>query len=73
MTEEELKQKFAEKLQRKMEHEGIDQRRLAMRSGISESSISKYISGDQLPKLHAVVRIAKALQASLYELIPIER
>lgn len=71
MTEEQWMQEFAKKLKHKMDSEGVDQRELAVRSSISESTISRYISGSQMPKLYAVVRIAKVLQASLYELIPI--
>lgn len=71
MTEAEWRQEFTKKLQRKMDREGMDQRRLAQKTGLSEATISNYISGQRTPKIYPLVQIAKALKASLYELIPI--
>jgi transcriptional regulator with XRE-family HTH domain len=73
MSEEQWREEFSKKLSSKMSVEGVNQLRLAKRSGISEASISKYISGTQTPKVYALMRIAKALNASIFELIPFSR
>ena len=73
MTEKQWMVEFAKKLKLKMEVQGIDQKQLAKLSGLSEASISKYVSGLQIPKIFAFMRIAKALHSTLYELLPYER
>ena len=70
MTEVEWRAEFAKRLQRKMDRQGIDQRRLSQLTGLSEGAISKYISGQRTPKIYSVVLIAKALNSSLYEIMP---
>ena len=73
MTEQRWNQEFAKKLRYKLDSQGIDQRRLSNLSGISEAAISRYLAGTQTPKVYALTQIAKALNSSLYELIPFER
>lgn len=44
-----------------MEKRNLTQKNLARLSGITESSISRYLRSDQRPRLDIVVNIAKAL------------
>lgn len=44
-----------------MEKRNITQKELSRLSGITESSISRYLRNDQRPRLDVVVNIAKAL------------
>ena len=44
-----------------MEKKNLTQKELAKLSGITESSISRYLRNDQRPRLDIVVNIAKAL------------
>jgi transcriptional regulator with XRE-family HTH domain len=51
-----------------MERRGWDQPQLAERSGVSQSSISRMLNGQQAPKLDSAAKLAKALDLSLDEL-----
>lgn len=73
MTEERWNQEFAKKLGRKLDVAGISQKELSGLSGVSETSISRYLAGTQTPKVYVLMLIAKALNASIYELIPPNR
>ncbi len=54
--------KWKEKVTRLMDERNITQKQLSKRSGITESSISRYLHNDQRPRMDIVVNIAKALQ-----------
>lgn len=45
-----------------MKKQKITQKQLAQRSGITESSLSRYLHQDKRPRIDVVVNIAKALQ-----------
>ena len=47
----------------------ISQQELCDATGISKSAMSKYLTGDKLPRTEIVVKIAKALNISLYTLL----
>lgn len=68
LTEEEYKREFAHKLNRLMEANGYGQERLAKVTGISQSSISKYIRGDALPGYYNLMRFSHALNCPVSEL-----
>lgn len=51
-----------EKVKKVMEQRGINQLQLANLSGISPSSISRYLSSKQRPRMDVVINIAKALE-----------
>ena len=53
-----------EKVKELMKVKGINQKQLSMRSGIAESSISRYLSGDRVPRMDVIVNVAKALDVS---------
>ncbi len=73
MTEEQWNAEFAKKLNYKINAMSISQKELSELSGVSETSISRYLSGTQTPKTYALTQIASALNASIYELIPLTR
>ena len=43
---------------------GITQHALAVQAGITDTSMSRYISGDRIPDAPVVLRIAKALHST---------
>ena len=45
-----------------MKTKGINQKQLSKLTGITESSISRYLNSDKTPRMDIVVNIAKALQ-----------
>ena len=45
-----------------MEKKGINQQQLAKMSGITASSICRYLKSDKTPRMDVVVNVAKALQ-----------
>lgn len=52
---------WKEKVTELMSQRGINQKQLASLSGISESSISRYLHSEQRPRMDIVVNIARAL------------
>lgn len=55
------KMSWKEKVADLMNQRGINQKQLATLSGITESSISRYLHSEQRPRMDIVVNIAKAL------------
>lgn len=53
-----------EKVKDLMEKKGINQKELASLSGITESSISRYLSSGKNPRMDIIVNVAKALEVS---------
>lgn len=52
-----------------MEDKKFTQKELANLSGITEASMSKYLSGERTPRIDVVVNIANALGVTVDELI----
>ena len=50
-----------EKVINLMNKKGITQKQLAQLSGVTESSISRYLHSDKQPRLDIIVNVAKAL------------
>lgn len=71
MTIDDLQKIFSKRIKRKLVSLGIDQRELAKRAGISEVSLSRYMSGYRKPTYDIIIRIAQALHCSPGELIDI--
>lgn len=69
MTEIEWMQIFGDNLVSILEEWGMTQRELADRSGLSESTISRYIHKEVAPSIFAVINIADTLGISIDELI----
>ena len=53
---------WSEKVKKLMKENNINQKQLAKLSGITESSISRYLSGDMNPRMDIIVNVAKALK-----------
>jgi transcriptional regulator with XRE-family HTH domain len=60
---------YAHKLQRLCALRGLDQSALAVKVGLSKSSISRIMSGAQEPKLRLAYDLAKALGVTLDYLV----
>ena len=69
MTELEWLDIFSDNLKSALEYANMTQRELADASGVSESSICKYLRKQQIPSLKAIINIAYALDISTDELI----
>ena len=73
MSDQQWLKEFSNKLRRKMISESVLQKELSMLSGVSETTISRYLAGTQMPKVRHLIQLAKALSATIYELIPFDR
>lgn len=60
---------FANKVKELMKRDGVSQKELARLSNISESSISRYISGSFEPRMDILINIAKVFNVSVAYLI----
>lgn len=58
-----------ERLKMLMKEKGLNQKELAKISGITEASMSKYLSGERTPRIDVIVNLANALQVTTDELI----
>ena len=58
-----------ERIRMLMEGKHLTQKELAKLSGITEASMSKYLSGERTPRIDIVVNIANALGVTTDELI----
>ena len=58
-----------ERIRMLMESKHLSQKELANLSGITEVSMSKYLSGERTPRIDVVVNIANALGVTTDELI----
>lgn len=70
MSEIELLNIFASNLKYMMEYTEINQRELAIRSGISEPTISRYLNASIKPSITAIVNFCYALNCDIYDLVP---
>lgn len=55
---------FAKKLKKSMEIKGFSNSRLAKEIGTNESTISRYISGNMIPKIDVLKNICEVLEVS---------
>lgn len=60
---------FKERVKRLMERDNISQKELAKLSGISEASVSRYLSGDLRPRMDILANIAKVFNVSTSYLV----
>ena len=68
MTENECRTEFGIRLRNIMFRKGITQAELSSMTGITQTMISKYITGKTSPSFYNVDKIAKALRCSIEEL-----
>lgn len=52
---------FASRLSTLLAQKGLSQKELAIRTGLTPAAISRYVSGDRVPREIIVAKIAKAL------------
>ena len=63
---------FARRLKSILKSQGITQRDLSHRMNTTETTISRYVSGDRAPDIEAVVKLAQVLHVSTDTLIGAE-
>ena len=61
--------KFKERVKSLMKRDNISQKELAKLSGISEASVSRYLSGDLRPRMDILTNIAKVFNVSTSYLV----
>ena len=64
-----IMKEFKERVRSLMERDNISQKELANLSGISEASISRYLSGDLKPRMDILTNIAKVFKVSTSYLV----
>ena len=65
-------QSFSKRLKDIMESQGVLQADLAKKTGITETTISRYCNGKRIPNIEALVKIAKALDVPTDLLVGLE-
>lgn len=68
MTKEECMEDFSIRLYKLMVRRGMTQAQLAAKSGLRQPDISRYITGERMPNLYTLRKIARALGCSLDDL-----
>lgn len=61
--------KTNERIRMLMENKHLNQKELARLAGITEASMSKYLSGERTPRIDIIVNLANALEVTVDELI----
>lgn len=56
-------------IRQKRKEKGLTQEQLALKAGITASSVSHYENNQREPRIRALKQIAKALECSLYDLL----
>lgn len=69
MSQQEWLDIFGDNLSSILEEEKISQRELSRLTGISESTISKYINKLQMPTVRAIINISYALDWSFEDML----
>jgi len=73
MTEQEWKNEFARRLRRiAYRNKKYNQRELAEASGINEVTVSRYYNGLRSPSSDNLIKLAKALDCTIDELIMVD-
>ena len=65
----EWRTEFSKRLIDQMEYRMVDQAALAAKTGMSEASISRYVSGLMIPRADVITELAKALNCTPNHLI----
>ena len=61
--------KFEERLRSIMEKQGLTQKELAIKSNITEASMSKYLNGERTPRIDVIINLSRALEITTDELL----
>nr|DAL32315.1 MAG TPA_asm: helix-turn-helix domain protein [Caudoviricetes sp.] len=70
MSEVEFIDIFANNLCSLMQEVGINRIELANEAHLAKGSITRYLSGERMPSLRAIVNLSMALNCEIYDLIP---
>lgn len=70
ISEVELMDIIGDNLRDLMIETGYSQNELAKESGISQSSINRYINKQRLPSLRAVINMSYVLECSIDDIVP---
>ena len=57
-----VKARYIERMKSAMKDNGMNARELSKRCGLSEASISRYLSGNMTPRVNAISKMAEALR-----------
>lgn len=57
----EIRNRYIERIKEAMKNNNMNARELSKRCGLSEASISRYLSGNMSPRLPAISKMAEAL------------
>ena len=60
---------WVEKVKDLMEQQGLNQKQLSEKSGITEPSVCRYLKGERKPRLDIIVNFAKALEVDVEYLL----
>ena len=71
MTTKKCMDIFVYRLNRKMNIQHITQNELAIKTGISKTTMSRYLNKKRIPRIDAVIKIANVLGCSISELIDV--
>lgn len=55
---------FIERVRSLMKEKNMSQKELAEKAGITEASMSKYLSGERTPRVDVIVNLANALETT---------
>lgn len=69
LPEEEYKRIFGHRLRHQMESKAMTEKRLAEKSGVSQSSVSGYLRGKKMPGIQIATKLAEALSCDLLSLL----
>lgn len=58
-----------EKVKKLMKEQNLNQKELALKSGITEPSVCRYLKGEREPRIDIVINFAKALNVSIEYLL----
>lgn len=69
MNQREMQKKIVESIKKKMEEKNVNQKKLASLSGLTEATISRYLTNNRTPNLYNLSKICFALETNLNELL----
>lgn len=72
MTEQTWRMIFAERLGQQMTQRQMTRKELAASAGISQMTISRYLNGQQSARIDIILRLAKALNCSVDDLVAVD-
>ena len=58
----EIRNRYIDRMKEAMKDNDINARELSKRCGLSEASISRYLSGNMTPRMNAISKMAEALR-----------